>query len=158
MKKVLFGCLAIGTLAAFTLKPSSNNDDIVVVKVKANSVSASLLGANETPSPTDPNGEGDPDGAGFVELILNQGQGTITYTLSVAFIDPATAAHIHEAPAGTAGPVVVPLIPPTSGMSSGTIVVGKELVKEIRQNPEDYYVNVHNTAYPSGAVRGQLSK
>ena len=152
MKKVLFGCLAIGTLAAFTLKPSSNNDDdIVVIKVKTNSVSTSLSGAEEV------NG-GDPDGTGFAELILNQGQGTITYTLSVAFIGPATAAHIHEAPAGTEGPVKVSLMAPTSGMSSGTIVVGKELVKEIRQNPEDYYVNVHNAAYPSGAVRGQLSK
>ena len=152
MKKVLFGCLAIGTLAAFTLKPSSNNDDdIVVIKVKTNSVSTSLSGAEEV------NG-GDPDGTGFAELILNQGQGTITYTLSVAFIDPATAAHIHEAPAGTAGDVVATLIAPTSGMSSGTIVVGKVLVKEIRQNPEDYYINVHNAAYPSGAVRGQLSK
>ena len=153
MKKVLFGCLAIGTLAAFTLKPSSNNDDdIVVIKVKINSVSTSLSGAEETPNP------GDPDGTGFAELILNQGQGTIIYTITVAGIEPATMAHIHEAPAGTAGPVVATLMAPTSGMSSGTIVVGKVLVKEIRQNPEDYYINVHNAAYPSGAVRGQLSK
>ena len=43
-------------------------------------------------------------------------------------------------------------------MSPGTVVVEKELVKEIRKNPEAYYVNVHNAAYPSGAVRGQLSK
>ena len=152
MKKVLFGFLAIGTLAAFTLKPSSNNDDdIVVIKVKTNSISTSLSGAEEVKG-------GDPDGTGFAELILNQGQGTITYTLSVANIDPANGAHIHKAPAGSEGGVVATLLPPTSGMSSGTVVVEKELVKEIRKNPEAYYVNVHNAAYPSGAVRGQLSK
>ena len=153
MKKVLFGCLAIGTLAAFTLKPSSNNDDdIVVIKVKINSVSTSLSGAEETPNP------GDPDGTGFAELILNQSQGTIIYTITVAGIEPATMAHIHEAPAGSAGPVVIGLMAPTTGTSSGTVQLSKEKIKEIRKNPEDYYINVHNAEFPGGALRGQLSK
>ena len=153
MKKVLFGCLAIGTLAAFTLKPSSNNDDdIVVIKVKTNTVSTSLSGAEETPNP------GDPDGTGFAELILNQSQGTIIYTITVAGIEPATMAHIHEAPAGSAGPVVIGLMAPTNGTSSGTVQLSKEKIKEIRKNPEDYYINVHNADFPGGALRGQLSK
>ena len=154
MKKVLFGFFAIGTLAAFSLKPSSNNDDdIVVLKMKINSVSTSLSGSEEVGLDG-----GDPDGTGFAELILNQGQGTITYTITVAGIAAATAAHIHEAPAGSNGPVVKGLMAPTNGTSSGTVQLSKEKIKEIRKNPEDYYVNVHNAAYPSGAVRGQLSK
>ncbi len=116
-------------------------------------LSTTLSGDQETPNP------GDPDGAGTFRMTLNQGQGTISYELSVSNIDPASAAHIHEAPFGVAGPVKIALTPPdANGFSSGTISVSKELIKEIRQNPSDYYVNVHNPAYPSGAVRGQLSK
>lgn len=114
---------------------------------------AHMTGAQEAPVP------GDPDASGFFEITLNQGQGTLTYELTVQNIDPATAAHIHIAPVGHPGPVVIPLAPPTNGFSSGVITnLSKELIKDIRQNPEKYYVNVHNQPYPGGAVRGQLSR
>lgn len=101
-------------------------------------------------------GPGDPDGTGTFSMTINPGQGTITYYLSVANIDPAIAAHIHEAPLGSAGPVVVHLAKPTNGSSSATIEVPRELIDDIRKNPSHYYVNVHNQPYPAGAVRGQL--
>ena len=115
-------------------------------------LSTPLTGAEEAPGP------GDPDGTGFASLTLNPGQGEICFELSVSGIDPATAAHIHVAPAGAPGPVVVPLVPPTSGSSSGCVSASRELIKAIIQHPENYYVNVHNTVHPAGAVRGQLSK
>jgi hypothetical protein len=80
----------------------------------------------------------------------------ICYTLSVTGILPATAAHIHEAPAGMAGGVVVGLEAPTDGSSSGCVMVSREEAKDIAKNPENYYVNVHNMPYPGGALRGQL--
>jgi len=101
---------------------------------------------------------GDPDGTGMAVITLNQGQGTISYQITVSNIDMPTSAHIHEAPAGQAGPVVFPLATPVNGMSSGVIRnVSKELIKELRKNPENYYINVHNQEYPAGALRGQLS-
>lgn len=111
-----------------------------------------LTGTAEVPGP------GDPDGTGTARLTLNPGQGEICFELTVANISPATAAHIHEAPAGTAGPVVVGLAPPTSGTSQGCRAVDPELIREILEDPANYYVNVHNAPYPAGAVRGQLSK
>ena len=82
----------------------------------------------------------------------------LCYELSVSGIaPPATGAHIHEAPPGEAGDVVVTLQPPTTdGFSSGCVEVGRALAKDILKNPSDYYVNVHNAEYPAGALRGQL--
>ncbi|HWR66400.1 MAG TPA: CHRD domain-containing protein [Bellilinea sp.] len=111
-----------------------------------------MTGAAEAPGP------GDPDGTGTAFFTLNQGLGEICFELTVANIDPAAAAHIHRADVGVPGPIVVPLVAPTSGMSSGCAVVDPVLIMEIRQFPERFYVNVHNPAFPAGAVRGQLSK
>ncbi len=115
-------------------------------------LSTTLLGASEVPGP------GDPDGSGFATITVNPGQEEICYELTVTGIAPARAAHIHIAPAGQAGPVVVPLAPPTDGSSSGCATVDRELAKAIMKNPSAYYVNVHNAEYPAGALRGQLSK
>lgn len=145
MKKLIFGAFAMVALAAFTIKPTE-------VPQNGTPLSATLLGANEVPR------LGDPDGMGTAELTLNQGQGTITYSIEVTGIDMPTAAHIHEAGAGVAGPVIIGLNPPVNGVSSGVVFLDKEEIKEIRMNPELYYVNVHNAIYPGGALRGQLSK
>ncbi len=104
--------------------------------------------------------QGDPDGIGTATITLNYGQGTVCWEISVSGITlPASAAHIHEAPVTAPGPVVVPLsAPDASGFASGCATVDRELIKDIIQNPEEYYVNVHNADYPSGALRGQLSK
>lgn len=154
MKKIIFSVGAVLTLASFVIPATNkerNANEIIRLQVNAGRpLSAELSGMQEP-------GGGDPNGTGYVELSLNQGQGTITYTLYVENIDPATAAHIHIGPAGAAGPVVVGLSAPTTGMSSGVVEVSPELIKAIRRNPENYYVNVHNPMYPAGAVRGQLS-
>lgn len=113
-------------------------------------LTATLTGASERPGP------GDPDGTGTARVTVNAGQGLVCYELRVANIAPATAAHIHEAPASSAGPVRVTLNAPTGGMSSGCATVSREFAKELAADPSDYYVNVHNAEYPAGAVRGQL--
>lgn len=111
-----------------------------------------LTGAAEVPGP------GDPDGAGTAEITVNPGKSQVCYKITVTNIAPATAAHIHEAPATAAGPVKVTLGAPTSGTSSGCVTVDRDLALEILKRPADYYVNVHNAAFPAGAVRGQLAK
>lgn len=120
-------------------------------------LSADLNGANEvTP--------GDPDGSGTMHLTLNQGQGEVCWDLDVAGIEAPTRAHIHSGPAGVNGGVVVfffdVVIPDPIPVAFEGCVDGidKDLIKEIRQNPENYYINVHNEEYPAGAIRGQLSK
>lgn len=113
-------------------------------------ITVEMTGADERPGP------GDPDGSGTAVFTVNPGQSEVCYVLTVENIDPATAAHIHRAPATDPGPVVVPLAAPASGTSSGCATVDRDLALELIQSPGDFYVNVHNPAYPAGAVRGQL--
>lgn len=103
-------------------------------------------------------GGGDPDGSGSAHITLNQGQGTVCFEITVQNIEPPSAAHIHAAPADVNGDVVVNFNLPANGLSGCIENVDRGLIKDIRQNPENYYVNVHNADFPPGAVRGQLSK
>ena len=117
------------------------------MKAKAN-----LTGAAEVPGP------GDPDGGGTVQVTLNTDKNEVCYDLTVTKIDEATAAHIHEGAAGKDGPVKVGLDTPKGGSAKGCKTADAAVVKDIMANPANYYVNVHNAAYPKGAVRGQLTK
>jgi hypothetical protein len=78
-------------------------------------------------------------------------------------LKPATEAHIHKGAKGQTGPVVVPTassgqtsFDPPKPTSNGCSAVPSSLSKDLRQNPSNYYVNVHNKPYPEGAIRGQL--
>jgi CHRD domain len=113
---------------------------------------ANLTGAAEVPGP------GDPDGGGTVQVTLNTDKNEVCYDLTVTKIDDATAAHIHEGAAGKEGPVKVPFDALKGGAAKGCKTADAAAVKDIMGNPANYYVNVHSTAYPKGAVRGQLSK
>jgi hypothetical protein len=107
-----------------------------------------LVGSEEVPLP------GDPDGIGFASIWLNHGQSTVCWELAWTGIGTPFGAHIHEAPAGVAGGVVIPLSPIAAGCKTE---VDRDLIKDIIQNPEGFYVNVHTPPFPAGAIRGQLS-
>ena len=104
---------------------------------------------------------GDPDGTGTARIFVNYGQKRVCFELTAAHIATPTAAHIHLAPVGISGPIVVPLTPPSGSdpyTSSGCVDVTATLAKAILKNAPAYYVNVHNADFPSGAIRGQLAK
>lgn len=112
---------------------------------------ANLSGAQEVPSP------GDPDGYGYAYFTIDTTNNVICYRLYGDLIGPPTAAHIHRAPLGVAGPVVVPLTPPGAyNQSAGCTTASASLINEIVNNPTGFYVNIHTTQYPGGAIRGQL--
>jgi hypothetical protein len=115
---------------------------------------ATLSGANENPP-------ADPDGSGSATIRLNVGQGIVCWDYTVANIAlPTTGAHIHAAPVGVNGAVVVPLRETNAGpwpLSGCRENVDPALIQAIIDFPERYYVNVHNSEFPGGAIRGQLS-
>jgi hypothetical protein len=101
---------------------------------------------------------------------------TIDYRLIVANIQNVTMAHIHVAPAGANGPVVVWLYPdapppqPIPGRSSGILATGTitaaNLVGPLAgadledllalMDAGETYVNVHTEQFPPGEIRGQI--
>lgn len=98
----------------------------------------------------------DPDGHGFFTYDLDGT--TFCWTLEWQGIDTALAAHVHKAPRNIAGPIVIPL---SVGDGSGAPVsdcteIDAGLATDLAANPKAYYVNVHNAAFPGGAIRGQL--
>ena len=99
-------------------------------------------------------------------LIKVRNDGTIEFKTKILNRSHETfvAGHIHKAPVGVAGPIVVPLfVAPTAATSdrhirqSGVATPNAGTTgAALCQNPSAYYVNYHTTAFPGGAIRGQL--
>lgn len=95
--------------------------------------------------------------------ILDVEAGIVEYQI-VATDLPGTLAgglgvHIHgPAPAGQNAGIVQPL--DLTGAEVGVIAEGTftnpDLVADALANPELFYVNVHTTTCPGGAIRGQI--
>jgi hypothetical protein len=124
---------------------------------------ARLRGANEVPP-------ADPDGRGLA--LVETGRQQVCFTVAWTRIAPPIFAHIHRGPVGVNGPVVVLFfdVPelagaPTAAMpdtiSAAAGCVGgqdPDLLRDIRRHPGQYYANVHNLEFVSGAIRGQLRR
>jgi ribosomal protein L24E len=114
-----------------------------------------LSGAREVTGTA--SGTGDPDGDGIVFMDFTDDE--LCYTIEVDNITlPPTAAHIHEAPEGVPGPVFQTLKTPNNqGFAEECIAMDKAKIAEILAHPQRFYVNIHTSDYPDGAVRGQLA-
>ena len=152
-----FRFLAAATAAAATVALGAG------VAIGANSgghdgvLSAEMDGKREVSAQTGKKNAGDPDGRGGFTATIDGTQ--FCYGITVKNIATPTAAHIHIGQPNEAGPVVIPLTPPSSGdpgASSGCTSIDAGLAAAIQKNPHKYYVNVHTADFPGGAVRGQL--
>jgi hypothetical protein len=117
-----------------------------------------MTGSAEVPGP------GDPDAIGHATIVLEPDSDTVCWVVSWTGIDgTVTASHIHGPATETqAAGVVVPLFVEASFASTGvdqgclTNASLSGVIDAIIANPELYYVNVHSTVFPGGAIRGQL--
>ncbi len=123
------------------------------------SLIANASGANEVNASGQTN-QGDPDGTGSGVFTINTQSGEMCYTLAVSEIAlPASGAHIHTGAAGVNGPILINLnAPNAAGRSSGCLILGQDVLSALINNPAAYYLNIHNSEFPAGAVRGQLGR
>lgn len=109
-----------------------------------------LTGAAEVGDP------GDPDGFGTAAITIDNAAGQVCFDMTINLVDTLNAAHIHSGGAGSNGDVVVNLDYPANG-NSGCVDASEAMRNSITNTPTLFYVNVHNEAFPGGALRGQLA-
>ena len=120
-----------------------------VAAAAESTLTAQLAGSAET----------DEDGTGTATLVLDPDAGTACWEMTAEGIDPVTISHIHEGAEGVNGDVVVDLdLDGFEGTSEGCNEAAEgEALQAIIDDPAGYYVNLHNEAFPGGAIRGQLA-
>jgi CHRD domain len=115
-----------------------------------------MTGAKEFPGPGDPNGSGSA-AVSFDQLDADSYE--VCWDLAYTGIALPIAAHIHPGAAGTAAdPVIVFTGTPTADSWSGCVDADASVVDPILANPGNFYVNVHTSEFPGGAIRSQLAK
>jgi hypothetical protein len=117
----------------------------------AGALVATIKGSSEV-------GGGDDGGYGSFTAIRDGD--TLCYGLTIANIGKPTMAHIHMGAAGSNGDPVVTLRAPSNGDpgSSAGCIEGVGGLDNIFGDPSGFYVNVHTSAFPDGAARGQLAR
>ena len=142
MAVLLAAAIAVPALAA----PASTHSTLL----------AALSGAEEV-------GGGDPDAVGAAFVQPQRGR-TLCFRLVARNAGDAVAAHIHRGAPGVNGPIVVPLFDDPTGNGEFrrrqrcVRAPSAGLARRIQRSPGRFYVNLHSTAFPNGAIRGQLSR
>ena len=113
---------------------------------------AFLSGLGEVPPNASP-------ATGFGTVVLNAVQTQITVNESWSgLLAPASASHIHNAPPGVNGAVIftfagVPAAT-TGAIPQQTFAITAAQVAQLFAG--NMYLNIHNSAFPGGEIRGQL--
>ena len=139
IRTAAFAILAATALAG-TLASAAPRETVLTAK---------LTGRAETPAAA-------VNGTGKFKGRVNLAAGKLCYTLTSARLDSLTMAHIHAGAIGVAGPPVVTLS--ANVPTEACIPIDKDVAVKLVARPRDFYVNIHTTNYPKGAVRGQLAK
>jgi CHRD domain len=142
MRALGFSVVAAAVIAAPGLVPAS-------VDAAPVTYTAALSAAEEVPVP------GPPGGTGTATISIDLATSTLCYEVSWSNeVGTPNAGHIHKGPKGTSGPIEVIFNLPAQ--PKACMQVPGVVLQDIASDPGGHYVNVHSTAYPNGAVRGQL--
>ena len=154
MRRLIFSLVAVCAAVVLTGSAATAKNGKGVMCV----LHAKLAAKNETTGSTST--------AKGHTLIKVRQDGTIEFKTQILNRNHETfvAGHIHQAPVGVAGPIVVPLFVAPAPSTSARHIKQNDFATpntgttgaDLCQNPSAYYVNYHTTAFPGGAIRGQL--
>ena len=134
--------LPLGAALIFAISAVGSYSSIAA----AADIKVTLAGDQEVP-PVKSGGTG----TGMITIGADKSVSGSVTTTGIA----GTAEHIHEAAAGTNGPVIIPL---TKNGDTYAVPAGAKLTDAqfARFQAGKLYVNVHTTANPGGEMRAQL--
>lgn len=98
---------------------------------------------------------GDADGSGTATFTLVKARKKVCARVTWRNIEAPDAAHIHRVSDGS---IVVDLHGSVTGGARCATGVPKRTIARILAHPGRYYFNVHNPAFPAGAVQGTLHR
>ena len=137
------GPLAAAVLGAVALAA-------VPAQAAPTALKAAMTAEEEVPAPG-------PAGAkGTGDFQADPDAGTLCYKIAMEGAGEPTMGHIHEGPAGTAGPVKIDLKMKENGLE-GCAPADGMILKAVIADPGNFYANIHTATYPAGAIRGQLT-
>lgn len=97
-------------------------------------------------------------GTGTVYALLDKGTDSVYVTGNYfGLTGPPTGAHIHQAPVGQTGPIIVELSATgvdTGAVSGSGILTSAQIEQMVQGNT---YVNIHTDSFPAGEIRAQLA-
>lgn len=134
--------ILIGTFCAIVLALSA------LAHASLWSVSAQLNGSNQVP-PNLTSGTGSL--AGVFDDTTNTLSATLTYQ---GLTGPITASHLHIAPVGVNGPVIVTIGALPSPIAFTSVLAAPDAAALLSGG---LYANVHTATFPGGEIRGQLA-
>jgi hypothetical protein len=152
---LVLAVVAFGLVTATSVTASGN---------RTVSLTARLSGAQEVPP-------ADPDGRGRAKVRIDVAGGEVCFDIRISDTGTPNRGHIHEGAAGVNGPIVIPFFelrpqdaPATDprhdkledGRLRDCVSADPALLTRIVENPDGFYVNVHNTRFPGGSLRCQL--
>ncbi|HEV8510181.1 MAG TPA: CHRD domain-containing protein [Gemmatimonadales bacterium] len=118
-------------------------------------------------SENEPNGASTSESKGPAQVkVFDDGTIEFTFTINNKSGETYTRAHIHKAPAGVNGPILWDFLEagnPVASISDQPSQLrgvarprAAAVLADLLAHPDQYYVNVHSTVFPGGAMRGQL--
>lgn len=99
----------------------------------------------------------DPEATGDAVLELSDAT-TIRFRVRTQGIGTVIATHIHRGERGVNGPMAREINPgfPGDSFRGEAAAIPADLVTEIREHPDRFYLKLHSLRFPGGAIRGQL--
>jgi hypothetical protein len=140
--RVIVICGAAALAAASLGAPAAAQDSALLA--------ANLLGQDVA------NGAGDDKASANFNGEVDLKRNSVCYYLDMDGLDGATAVHIHQKDQAAADPPTLELKVPAAGGDETCVNGDNAVLTPIARTPDNYYIDIHSSSHPDGAVRGAL--